>query len=70
MREAQQERRDMTREGRQARRFVNQLAQERGSRREERDAIDVMQLNIYNNQPNLTKVTAAVAAAIMPRRQK
>ena len=38
---------DMTREGRQAHRFINQLAQERGSRCEERDMIDAMQLKIY-----------------------
>ena len=61
----------MTREGRKARRFINQLARERGSRREERDAIDAMKLNIYNNQPNMTATTgAAAAAAIMPRGQK
>jgi len=35
---------DMTREGRQAHRFINQLAQEKGSRCEERDTIDAMQL--------------------------
>jgi len=39
---------DMTREGRQVRRFINQLAQERGSRREERDVIDAMQLTLIN----------------------
>ena len=62
----------MTRYRRQAYIFINQLAQERGSRSEERDAIDVMQLNIYNNQPNMTKAMAVAAAAIMPRprRQK
>ena len=60
----------MTREGSQARRFITQLAQERSSRHEERDAIDTMQSNIYNNQPNMTMTMAAAAAAIMPRGQK
>ena len=62
---------DMKREGHQVHRFINQLAQERGSRREERDAIaiDAMQLKICNNQPNMmtTTSTRTAVAAIMPR---
>jgi len=47
----------VTRVGHQARRFVNQPAQERGSRREERDTIDAIQLQKYDTQPNMMTKT-------------